>query len=179
MKLDNFETQLKRSSIIFDKYFKETVLKILKGEFEIVEGVTKSRMAQNLDQLSGIDLWFLDPNQGIRGVANRIQFQEKNWRTFTVRKSRESGAKTEYEKRKHAIENNWLYPDITLQGYINKKNEVLGFAIAKTKDIIYMIDNGFCRENKTGKEQIGQAEFYIVDWDKMKKQGFPITIYPS
>ncbi|NHZ84874.1 MAG: hypothetical protein GWP19_03225 [Planctomycetia bacterium] len=177
--MDNFETQLKRSSITFDTYFKNAVLEIFKGEFEIVEGITESKMAQNLDQLAGIDLWFLNTNRGIRGVANRIQFQEKNWRTFTVRKSRESGVKTEYEKRKYAIEHDWLYPDITLQGYINKKNEVLGFAIAKTKDIIYMIDNGLCHENKTGKDQIGQAEFYIIDWDKMKKQGFPITIYPS
>ncbi|MCK4328756.1 hypothetical protein KAX02_02830 [candidate division WOR-3 bacterium] len=48
-------------------------------------------------------------------------------------------------------------------------NKSLCFAIAKTEDIIWMIDNNYCKIQKTGKEQIGQAEFYVVKWDKMKE----------
>ena len=173
----NFATQLKRSSSAFNEYFKNAVLEIFGGDFEVVEGITEYQMAKTLDQLAGIDLWYFNTNHGIRGVANRIQFQEKNWRTFTVRKSRESGVKTEYEKRKYAIENDWLYPDITLQGYINKQNKVLGFAIAKTKDIIWMIDNNFCYEQKTGEDQIGQAVFYVIEWDEMKNHSLSIKIF--
>ena len=166
--MDNFKTSLKKSSVAFEKYFKEAVLKVFKGDFEVVEGVTKYKMAQTLDQLAGIDLWYFNTNVGVRGVANRIQFQNKCWRTFTVRKSRASGAKTEYEKRKHAIEKDWLYPILTLQGYI-LADKPLCFAIAITEDIIWMIDNDYCKIKSTGKDQIGQAEFYIVKWADMQK----------
>ena len=172
--MDDFKTALKKSSVAFDQYFKEAVLKVFEGDFEIVEGVTKYKMAEVLDQLAGIDLWFFNTEKGVRGVANRIQFQ-KCWATFTIRKSRESGIKTEYEKRKYAIQNDWLYPILTLQGYI-EKDVPLCFAVAKTEDIIWMIDNGHCFVKKTGTEQIGQAEFYVVKWSDMERLGKNIYI---
>lgn len=173
----DFATQLKRSSTAFNDYFKDAVLEIFKGDFEVVEGVTKYKMAETLDQLAGIDLWYFSTNRGVRGVANRIQFQSKCWGTFTIRKSRASGARTEYDKRKFAIENDWLYPVLTMQGYINLQNKPLCFAIAKTEDIIWMIDNDLCSVNRTGKHQKGEAEFYVVRWDEMKKQGLSIYIH--
>jgi len=165
--LDNFKTSLKKSSLAFEKHFKKAVLQIFHGDFEIVEGVTKYKMAKTLDQLAGIDLWFFNTNKAIRGVANRIQFGKKCWATFTIRRSRESGAKTEYEKRKYTIEHDWLYPILTLQGYIDE-SKVLGFAIAKTEDIIWMIDHGFYKVRHTGEGQIGQADFFVVSWSEMK-----------
>ena len=175
--MDNWETQLKKSSITFNEHFKDDVLKVFNGDFEVVEGVTKYAMAKTLDQLAGIDLWYFNNRLGIRGVGNRIQFGDKNWRTFTIRKSRESGAKTEYEKRSKAITNEWLYPILTIQGYFDDKiNKALGFAIAKTKDILWMIDNGYYYEQSTGSKQIGQATFYVVDWDSMKQQKMHIYI---
>ena len=176
--MDNFKTSLKKSSFAFEKYFKKAVLEVFKGDFEVVEGVTSYKMAETLDQLAGIDLWYFNTTRGIRGVANRIQFQTHCWATFTVRKTRASGAKTEYEKRKYAIENDWLYPVLTLQGYIDG-SKILGFAIAKTEDIIWMIDNGYSRIQKTGKSQIGQAEFYVVSWEDMKKQNKNIYIHKA
>jgi len=175
--VDDWQTQLKKSSIAFDTHFKEAVKKVFKGDFEIVEGVTKYEMAKTLDQLAGIDLWYFNTNLGVRGVSNRIQFGEYSYKTFTIRKSRESGIRTEYDKRKFAIENDYLYPVLTLQGYINSKNEVLGFAVAKTTDIIWMIDNGYFFERKTGINQIGQALFYCVNWDDMKNKNLNIYIH--
>lgn len=175
--MDDWTTQLKKSSTTFNEHFKDAIIKVFKGDFEVVEGVTKYKMAQTLDQLAGVDLWYFNTTLGVRGVANRIQFGDKNWKTFTIRKSRESGVKTEYEKRKKAIENDWLYPIMAIQGYFNNKtNEALGFAVAKTKDIIWMIDNGFCYEQETGKDQIGKAKFFVVKWDHMKQQGKNIYI---
>lgn len=177
VKLDDWITKLKKSSAAFDTYFKPLAIEMLQGEFAIVEGVTEDRMAQVLDQSAGIDLWFFNTKQGVRGMASRIQFQEKNWRTFTIRKALESGARTEYEKRKYAIDNEWLYPVLTLQGYLNGANQVLGFAIAKTADIIWMIERGRYTINHTGQQQLGQAEFYVVAWDEMRKRDMEIYIY--
>ena len=163
--MDNFKTALKKSSIAFEKHFRGPLLEILNGNFEVVEGVTKDEMAKTLDMLAGIDIWHIHKRQGVRGVASRIQYG-KSWDTFTVRKTRESGAKTEYEKRIYAMKNEFLYPVLAFQGYIS--NDVpLSFALTKTKDIFWMIDNGYSRLKKTGKSQIGQAEFYVVDWQRM------------
>ncbi len=176
--MNDWQHQLKKSSLVFNQYFKNLILEIFNGDFEVVEGVTKYEMAKTLDQLAGIDLWYFNPKYGIRGVASRIQFGNKNWRTFTVRKNRESQVSTEYEKRSQAIKKEWLYPILTIQGYFNEQNNtVLGFAIAKTTDILWMIDNGYYYLRKTGIEQIGQAEFYVVKWDEMKGKNLNITIY--
>lgn len=143
----------------------------------MVEGVTKYKMAKTLDQLAGIDLWYFN-SLGVRGIANRIQFGDKNWKTFTIRKNRESKAKTEYEKRSNAIKKEWLYPVLTIQGYFNEQtNKILGFAIAKTKDVLWMIDNGHCTTRKTGKSQIGQAEFYVVKWEEMRCRNLDIYVW--
>jgi len=174
--LDNFKVSLKKSSLAFEKHFKKAVLEVFKGEIEIVEGITKDKMALTLDRLAGIDLWYFNTKMGVRGVANRIQFGGKCWATFTVRKSRASGAKTECEKRKYAMENGWLYPILTLQGYLDG-DRVLGFAIAKTEDIMWMIDKGHSKVRKTGKAQVGQAEFYVVTWANMQEHNKNIYIH--
>lgn len=175
--MNDWKHQLKKSSLVFSQYFKDPILQIFKGDFEVVEGVTKYEMAKTLDQLAGIDFWYFNCQHGVRGVANRIQFTNKNWRTFTVRKSRSSKAKTEYEKRSEAIKNEWLYPILTIQGYFDEqKNIVLGFAVAKTADILWMIDNGFCYIKRTGVDQVGQAVFYVVKWDEMIDKNKSIII---
>lgn len=177
--MNDFKTCLKKSSTTFNEYFKSLVLTRLSGDFEIVEGVTKYKMAKTLDCLAGIDLWHFN-SWGVRGLANRIQFGDTNWRTFTIRKSRESGAKTEYEKRRYAIDNELLYPVLTLQGYFNEKqNRVIGFAIAKTRDILEMIDNEKCLVRSTGQSQIGKADFYVVPWDYMRNEKYNLFIYPD
>lgn len=171
----NFTGALSRSTLQFKEVIQENLQSVLKGEFEVVEGVTIDKLAKLLDTLSGIDLWHINLN-GMRGVALRIQTGDKNWHTFTIRNKRQSGAKTEYEKRKYAIDNNYLYPYLTVQAYITKDNKLLSFAVAKTTDIIAMIDAGKCRKQHTGKEQIGQAEFFVVDWYDMINAGYTIVI---
>lgn len=145
----------------------------------IVEGVTVEELADNLDKLAGIDVFHIDKLRGMRGIASRIQPSNKNWHTFTIRHKRQSGARTEYEKRKYAIENNYLYPYLTLQAYTTKDNILIAYALARTRDIIEMIDKGYYKTNETGKYQCGQASFFVVDWYEMKEKGCKIFIYES
>lgn len=172
----DFAKSLSRSSRQFREVLEKELQQILKGKFEVVEGITIDEMAKLLDTLSGIDVWHINNLRGIRGVALRIQTGDKNWHTFTVRNKRKSGAKTEYEKRKYAIQNGYLYPYLSIQAYISKNDKLLSFAIAKTEDIMSMIEQGFYKNKKTGKEQIGQAEFFVIDWYQMKEKGYKIVI---
>lgn len=172
----NFNQSLSRSMQQFTDIVMGSLSEILKGEFRVIEGNTTDDVAKLLDTLSGIDVWHINKLKGIRGLASRIQTTDRNWHTFTVRKTRDSGATTEFEKRKLAIEKGYLYPFFTMQAYVTQKDALIAFAVARTVDVIEMIDKGFCKTNKTRKEQIGQASFYIVDWYEMKERGYEIYI---
>jgi len=138
-----------------------------------VEDVTQSDMAQMLDMYSGIDAWYIEKEVGIRGIGSRVQFGEKNWDTFSIRKRRFSGTRTEYAKLTNAIENDWLYPYWFIQAYINK-NKILSAALAKTFDIIeYIKTTPSCPVRETS-----NASFYYVDWSKFEKQ-YKINTYPE
>ena len=108
---DDFKLAM-RKSVDFQKLIKPTLERALQGGLITVEGNTIDETAKLLDTLAGIDLWFVNKERGMRGIASRIQYS-KNWRTFTIRLERDTGTKTEYEKRKYAIDNNYLYPVIT------------------------------------------------------------------
>ena len=104
---DNFKEAISRANQNFIDIVLPEVNKVLTGEFIIVENVMNNDIADILDQQSGIDALYVN-DTGIRGVAIRIQYGQA-WDTFTIRKSRESGARTEYLKRKESIEKNSVY----------------------------------------------------------------------
>lgn len=177
----NWRQALKRSSSDFDRLIRPIASDLLRGHFEIVESVTASPMTKALDAQAGIDLWFVHTTHGIRGVANRVQRSEKNWRTFTIRKARDSGATTEYEKRRLAIDREWLYPILTLQGYVSPDgSSALGFAVARTRDILAMIDAERCETKRTRPDiNDGLASFYVVKWDDITSAGHRIVEWTS
>lgn len=143
------------------------------GEFISLEDC-QSNEAKILDYNAGFDILHIS-SLGVRAIASRIQVGDYN--TFTIRNKRESGTKTEFEKRKYAIQNDYLYPNLTLQAYVTIQENLYSFAYAKTKDIIEMIETGHYSENHTGSSQIGQAEFKVVDWVEMQDLGYSIFIY--
>ncbi|GHT30113.1 hypothetical protein FACS18942_11070 [Planctomycetales bacterium] len=106
----------------------------------------------------------IHPVYGVTGLALRIQV-DKNYGTFTIRRKRASRSKTEYEKRAYSLVNGGLYPLLTVQCYVNPAEGILfGGAVARTQDIFVCIEQGQYRLLKTGRNQIGQASFYAVDW---------------
>lgn len=175
-----WKAKLRQSSDDFARLIEPIAARVLVGQFEIVEGVTNVAVAQALDRQAGIDLWFVSTKGGVRGVANRVQRTTKNWRTFTVRNRRDSGVETEYAKRVRALKHEWLYPVLTLQAYVNlASDKLLGFGVARTRDIISFIASGRCRERRTGAGQVGQASFYVVEWDALKTDGYTVYEYPE
>jgi len=174
------EKALNQSSADFARLVQPVVSQALRGQFEIVEGVTDYEVAKALDVMAGIDLWFVRDGAGIRGIANRVQRTTHNWRTFTIRKERDSGATTEYEKRRQAILREWLYPVLTLQAYVTLDGEqLLGFGVAHTRDILAVIDAGLAGVRHTGSGQQGQASFYVVGWETLQDEGYWLYEWPA
>ena len=155
------------------------------GEIKAVEG-RDDEICLMLDQNCGTDYFQIyrkgDLLDGVVwGIGSRFQkvrHGSKTFDTFTIRKSREYGTDTEYIKRKRAIQNNGIYPYLTMHGYYDEETEeILSLAIAKTIDVWDCIDNRFAYTMFTNYNQIGQSEFYCLRWDKMLREGYPVKIW--
>ena len=65
-----------------------------------------------------------------------------------------------------------------MQGYYDSQTqEILSLAIAKTTDVFEAIENGLYTVRETGYDQIGQATFFVVNWDDLVKNGYNIKIW--
>ena len=150
------------------------LLNITNGKIIDVEN-QDNEACNHLDMHCGIDyLAYFKTNDWTRGIAWRAQPAEKPYNTFTIRKSRDTGTTTEFEKRKSAIENNALYPHYVVQAYYNSNKELTSIGISTTKDVIDCIEKGYYRTLHTHADKIGQAEFYVVSWDDLKDNGYNI-----
>jgi len=143
------------------------------GDLEPVENVTDVNMAKMLDMYSGIDAWYIEAEKGIRGIGSRVQQGPKTWDTFTIRESRHTGTRTEFEKLCNAIDNDWLYPHWFIQAYVNN-GVLLTAALAKTEDIIKFINNHpDCPTRPTS-----NATFFYITWHEFSKK-YKVNLYPE
>jgi len=117
-----------------------------------------------LDISAGVDLLLKD-NYGLKTIANRIQQSEKSWDSFTIRYSRFTGSKTEFEKRMYAIENNYMYPTLTIQSYINKEGKILNYSVIETKKLYKYVKDNF--DNLQIRETYDGNKFLVIPFSKI------------
>lgn len=161
---------------------KPIILDLLKGDDLLPVECEDNKVLQMLDRTCGIDYYHVFEKYGFAwGIGSRVQPIDpgtKPWNTFTVRLDRESGAMTEYQKRKRAIERGGTYPYLTLQLYVSSLDDgVLSLGIARTQDIIEFIDRGLAFKQHTRCDKIGQASFYVVRWEAMVGYGYKVLTY--
>ena len=140
-----------------------------------VEG-DSHKVLQTLDMTCGVDYYAKNSEGIVFAVASRFQ-KGRAWNTFTIRAVRESGAKTEYEKRTAAIKRGSEYPHLTMHGFVDMNGELESLAIARTVDILDCIKNGNCYMQHTRSDKDGQASFYVVPWQMMKNLGYHVNRY--
>jgi len=107
----------------------------------------------------------------MRGIASRVQEREWDHRKFTIRKSRSSGAKTEFEKRMEAIRNQSegaLFPALTIHAYVGNYRSGPLFSAA----VVYTVDLYKCleiqiSEGRAKTKKGDNAEFYCVYWKEL------------
>lgn len=152
-------------SIIANKEYLES---LFKGSLLTIEE-KNDELYTLFDRVAGFD-WLLTKEEGIYGVATRVQWGQ-NWGTFTVRFKRDSGTKTEYQKRIEQIENGALFPAYTMQMYCDDKDgfPMLSIGVCKTKDLFEYIGKNPIRRRRTG-----NAEFMYVNWQRFESSGYNI-----
>lgn len=149
-----FKDDLQKSQ----KYFR-SIKPILEAETnsKIVEVEGQNNALKSLDLYAGIDYLLID-DKGVRGIASRIQ-EGPCYRTFTIRVSKKSGAKTEFEKRIDAFADNYIYPYYTLQAYAD--NDKIIYAVCRTTDLYKFV---FENPEKVQVRTTTNASFFVVNW---------------
>jgi hypothetical protein len=167
------------------KDFRDQVAPVIEewtdGRNVSVEAVTDDEMAEELDQTAGVDSWNVKHDDIVRGVASRVQYlndlpYDTPPDTFTIRKERQSGAKTEFEKRLHAIRKGGLYPHWTTQAYLDEPGgELLSIGRVRTKDLIEYIEDGSTADDDYWVvEPEFEASFYAVYWWRLEDIGIGV-----
>lgn len=147
--MDDWQKDLKKSSRDFLLHVWPVIQrKCGGGQIKPVEVLHDNDLARDLDVLCGIDVWQTVNGEGARGIASRVQPGDTNWQTFTVRRRRFSGAKTEYQKRLEAINSGgrFIYPYLTCQAYVGDQG-LLGVGLVRTVDLYAVIN----QENEAGR----------------------------
>ena len=173
----NFESDMKWSARLFQTDVWPLIRQHLgNGDLLQMEGRPDTELGRTLDMLAGIDGWHIH-GHGMRGIASRVQETSKSWDTFTVRMSRDSGAVTEFEKRKLAIsesDRGWIYPALTVQAYsLTRTGPVFSCGIAKTQDIIDFIEMDL---HEKPLKRTTNACFAVCSWEKMQFLGYDVRI---
>lgn len=132
---------------------------LLKGDFKQTQQATLNNtmsLDSKLDVCSGVDLWQIARNGIVRTIAIRVQKvdrYENGYRTFTIRKTRYSGTKTELDKLKDADEKEDIVsPDLHIHAYVNEDLGIIWrVLIARTEDIYDLIkkDYGYDLTNRS------------------------------
>lgn len=178
----SFATDLSNSCFDFQRLVWPVLCSKIGGELMVVEGMAHDDMRTRLDVLAGIDAWHIKDGSGMRGIGSRIQWIRPGTRpynTFTIRKSRESGASTEFEKRRRAIasKDGWLFPHLTVHAYVQKperRGQLLSLGIARTADLVEYILKYPWQVSMRRVGRDGAAEFYAVHWHLFRTAGYPM-----
>jgi len=160
------------------------------GDYYPVESAAGTLLTQDLDMYAGIDGFQKRLEKCVmRGIASRIQWGDRDWHTFTLRKSRSSKRDTEIPKRLWQLAHRhegYLYPHITVQAYMNEqRTSLLSVAVAYTHELIPWAVKTFASHrfhrvayNSTGvwekesRDLDGSwATFLAVDWDVYQTTG--------
>ena len=163
-----FKEALSESHTAFRELVMPPLLKVFEGGTIVPTEGAPGELEQMLDRDAGIDA-IMFSEYGVYGIASRIQF-DANYRTFTIRKERQSGRTTEWEKLQRAARYGAMAPSFTVQAYVDRTDmKLLDAAVVCTNDLVRWIENNPCETRTTGRDQYGQAEFWVVPWDKLQK----------
>ena len=112
-----------------------------------------------LDTQHGVDYTFADI-----GLASRIQVGD--WGTFTIRRSRDTGTKTEEEK----LLGGECSARYHLQAYVRGwEGELNSLAVVRTSRLIKHIkEHGYDSENTAKANTSGEQGFGIIKWVSIK-----------
>lgn len=182
---NNIKNDMKRSSFYFKNLIIPKIIPILEEDYKHIKYIipienSDDEFKKQIDIYSGIDYNILYENN-MRGISSRV-LKEQGYRTFTIRYSRHTGSKTEYEKTTTSIKDECQHSYYTIISYIDYKLLSSITGIAKTTDLMNYIemykplDYDKMRPVYLQTNQIDNNEFIVVGWEEYKKENWFKTI---
>lgn len=176
-----------RSANCFDNFkrfttenFSKYVAPILRENIHAVEVKDTESLndeeSKRLDREHCIDGFFVTADGTKEFFASRIQ--RGFYPTFTVRKDRDTGNIAEFVKLCGLIEHGKLYPKWFIQTYITDSSSSIT-AVVETKKLVDFIKSVNPPVRHTRSEQIGQADFYVCDWQALKNFDADVQIFEN
>lgn len=133
----------------------------------------------SLDKIAGIDGW-QRTRRWMRAIAHRLQWGDTDWRTFTIRYTRPTGATTEWEKlRAAAADPSRAKPDLVIHAYLSgprRAPTLMSVGATKAKSLVDYASRLAklpVRRNPDG------VEFIHCDWDAMAAAGYEVRVAPE
>lgn len=164
--MSDFEQDAMWSEKTLNQVVWPAIKRAVGGSLISVEG-DSGNIAKQIDMISGIDA-IIKSEQGIKSVASRVQrcSGSKPWNTFTIRAARNTGAKTEWEKRCNSIQNNnSIYPMMTMQSYVSGQSDSFeSAAIIKTN---HLYEYAIAELKRLKTKRTSNALFYVVEWSTL------------
>jgi len=177
-----WKKDLRTSTEAFQRLVWPAVSPLIQGGRLIVcESNMSTDLHRALDMHAGIDAWQVNESNGrMRGIASRVQFLPPavcGWDTFTIRHSRVSGTKTEFQKRCEAADQateGWLLPHLTIQAYTDKPPlALLSAAVVKTTDLLIYARKHEHENSRTTiyRKSTHNAIFLVIPWQNLLRDG--------
>ena len=170
--MNNFDVSKKFTVENFAKHV-APILRKFCGAVEVHDTESlASDYFKRLDRENCIDGYFVTSDGNKEYFASRIQ--KANFKTFTVRKSRDTGNTAEYQRLCKLIDDGGIYPKYFIQTYIESNCATV--AIIKTLKLIEYIRKKNPPVRHTHSDQYGQSDFYVCNWTALKKFGADVRI---
>lgn len=157
-----------KSLAAFNKFTAPAMRFALKAKTILPTETRDNELAASLDK-AGIDGLFFDADDWAHFYGSRIQFGH-NYGTFTIRRSRPSCNRTEFEKLLHARRTQGAMPSYTIQTYVDADGQGATVAIAQTVKLLQYIIKHFNQWRRTD----GGETFYYIPFDAVAAQVYRV-----
>lgn len=155
-----FHEDAARSRRAFERFVAPVLRQALNAKTilptEPTDGNYDSDLAAALDMRAGIDGFIVDGENQLYAYASRIQFGQ-NYATFTIRRSRPSCARTEFEKLVHARQVQAPMPTFHIQTYVDADGQGATVAIVETLEILRYV---YKHRDQWRKTEGGETFYY-------------------
>ena len=170
----DFQTDSKNSQSRFSR-FVEPALRAF-GFSNVVSAEKQDSQLKRLLDFAGVDALATSKDGATMTLASRIIQKKKkpncgDYDCFSLRNSRSTGYRTEFEKLKRAIEKNSLRPMWHCQTFIDETLNLATVGIVRTRDLV-----NYTATHKTKTKTTNDgANFKLVKWRDLIRAGVKVT----
>ena len=151
-----------------EKVFMETCAAPLKKLFKASSVISTATHKEKLERLldySGVDYLVDSPQFGLVPIQAKLSFGGKPYRNFVIRRSRSSGALTDYDKLSRAKKYGTISPLWHVAVFVDDDGNADG-ALVHTADLLNFIDDG-----QADVRSYQNGSFYTCDWQRLEDYG--------